>query len=86
MIHKVEVALSQEVDDPPILLVENINAPNKEPYSNMVCDSHQVVYFFVQAVLRFGKLNHCSPPVVRIQLHPTALQFSQADPIDSKPS
>ncbi|CAH2559947.1 sodium:solute symporter family transporter [Cardinium endosymbiont of Oedothorax gibbosus] len=82
LIRKVEVALSQEIDEPPRLLVEKINDPNKGPCPYIVCDIHQVVYSLVQSVLRVGKPEGSYAPVVRIQLHPTVLQFKQTDPFD----
>ncbi|WP_419241527.1 HD domain-containing protein [Cardinium endosymbiont of Nabis limbatus] len=79
---KVELALSQEVADPPRLLVEKINDTNGALCPYMVCDVNQVVYLLVQAVLRVGKRADGAAPIVSIQLHHTALQFKQADPID----
>ncbi|TSJ81357.1 MAG: HD domain-containing protein [Candidatus Cardinium sp.] len=84
LIRKVEVALSQEVPDPPRLLVEKTDHPNGACPTYMICDIHQVVYLLVQAVLRVGgKSDNGSPPMVGIQLHKTALQFKQADAIDA---
>ena len=37
---------------------------------------HQLVFALAQAALRVGKVDGASPPVVRIQLQPTALQFT----------
>ncbi|WP_342265060.1 sodium:solute symporter family transporter [Cardinium endosymbiont of Philonthus spinipes] len=82
LIRKVELALSQEVTDPPRLLVETITSANGGASPYMVCDIHQVVYLLVKAVLRVGKLQEAVRPVVRIQLHSTALQFKLADPVD----
>ncbi|TSJ80566.1 MAG: HD domain-containing protein [Candidatus Cardinium sp.] len=81
LMRKVELALSQEVTNPPRLLMEKIRGPNKEPCDYIICDINQVTYLLAQAVLQVGKLE--SAPVVRIQLHPTTLQFKQVDPIDS---
>ncbi|UWW97047.1 MAG: HD domain-containing protein [Candidatus Cardinium sp.] len=81
LMRKVELALSQELADPPRLFVEQIKKASGEPSRYIVCDINQVVYLLVQAVLRIGKLE--GSKIVRIQLHPTALQFKQADPIDS---
>ncbi|WP_342265202.1 sodium:solute symporter family transporter [Cardinium endosymbiont of Philonthus spinipes] len=82
LIRKVELALLQEVADPPRLLVETITSANGGASPYMVCDIHQVVYLLVKAVLRVGKLQEAVRPVVRIQLHSTALQFKLADPVD----
>ncbi|WP_419241606.1 sodium:solute symporter family transporter [Cardinium endosymbiont of Nabis limbatus] len=84
LMRKVELALSQEVANPPRLLVENTRAPNKAPYQHIICDINQVAYLLVQAVLRVGKLEGAI--VVRIQLHSTVLQFKQVDPIASSHS
>ncbi|WP_419241532.1 HD domain-containing protein [Cardinium endosymbiont of Nabis limbatus] len=81
LIRKVEVALSQETPDPPRLLVEKINDPSGQLTAHIVCDINQVVYLLVQAVLRVSGLAGAGPPVVRIQIHSTALKFTQADPI-----
>ncbi|WP_419241605.1 sodium:solute symporter family transporter [Cardinium endosymbiont of Nabis limbatus] len=84
LIRKVELALSQEVTNPPRLLIENTKAPNKAPCQHIICDINQVAYLLVQAVLRVGKLEGAI--VVRIQLHSTVLQFKQVDPIASSHS
>ncbi|WP_419241351.1 sodium:solute symporter family transporter [Cardinium endosymbiont of Nabis limbatus] len=81
LIHKVEVALSQEVIDPPRILLEKTNDAHK--ILSIICDINQIVYLLVQSVLRVGKIENDIPPVVRIQLHPTTLHFIQADPIDN---
>ncbi|AXI24186.1 Sodium:solute symporter family protein [Cardinium endosymbiont of Sogatella furcifera] len=83
LIRKVEVALSQEVDDPPRILVEKINDSNGTLSAYIVCDMNQIVYLLAQAILRVGNLEHASTKIVRIQLHATSLQFAQADPIDN---
>ncbi|AXI24268.1 Sodium:solute symporter family [Cardinium endosymbiont of Sogatella furcifera] len=83
LMRKVELALSQEVIDPPRLLVEKIMHPNGGPCPHIVCDINQIVYLLVQAVLRIGKLEDNTVPIVKVQLHGTTLQFKQADPIDS---
>ncbi|WP_342265141.1 sodium:solute symporter family transporter [Cardinium endosymbiont of Philonthus spinipes] len=82
LLRKVELALSQEVADPPRLLVEQASDLYEPSSGHIVCDINQVVYLLVQAVLRIGKLEEACGPVVRIQLHPTALRFKQADPVD----
>ncbi|MGI2257701.1 sodium:solute symporter family transporter, partial [Candidatus Cardinium hertigii] len=82
LIRKVEIALSQEMDDPPKILVEKIRPSNGELYSNIVCDINQVVYSLVKAVLRIGRIKGPNPSIVRIQLHPTSLQFKEVDSID----
>jgi len=82
LIRKVEVALSQEAANLPRLLIEKISNPNGEPSPYTICDIDQVVYLLVQSVLQVGKVEGSNAPVVRIQLHPTALQFKQADPIE----
>ncbi|MEF2229115.1 MAG: hypothetical protein V3581_03730, partial [Candidatus Cardinium sp.] len=83
MIRQVEIALSQEVVDPPKLLVEQVKDPSGKLCPYITCHINQVVYLLVQAVLRIGKLEQSSTPVIRIQLHPTVLQFTQVDPIDN---
>ncbi|AXI24075.1 Sodium:solute symporter family protein [Cardinium endosymbiont of Sogatella furcifera] len=84
LINKLESTLSQEVADPPRLLVEQTVDPSGVLASHMVCDVHQVVYSLVQAVLRVsGRLDGSISPIVSIQLHATALQFKRADAIDS---
>ncbi len=83
LIRKVEVALSQEVSDPPRLLVEKIDAAYGGPSHHIVCGIYQVVYLLVQAVLRVAQSSEASDRVVRIQLHKTVLQFTQADPINN---
>ncbi|WP_041546142.1 sodium:solute symporter family transporter [Cardinium endosymbiont of Encarsia pergandiella] len=80
LIHKVEFTLSQEMSDPPRLLVEKIN--NMGPLCPYItCDINQIVYLLTQAVLRVGGL--AKAPIIRLQLQATALQFKQADPIES---
>ena len=81
LMRKVELALSQEVTDPPRLLVEKIGDPNRALSPHIVCDVNQVVYLLVQVVLRVGKLAGSAAPIVSIQLRNTSLQFKQADPI-----
>ncbi|WP_419241428.1 hypothetical protein [Cardinium endosymbiont of Nabis limbatus] len=83
LMRKVEFALSQEVAHPPKLFVEHVKEPNGWPSPYMVCDINQVVYLLVQAILRVGKLEGSITPLVKVQLHTTALQFKQVDPIDS---
>ncbi|UWW97094.1 MAG: hypothetical protein NMK33_00810 [Candidatus Cardinium sp.] len=80
---EVEVALAQEVVDPPKLLVEKSHIANGGLCAHIVCDIHQVVYLLVQSVLLVGKIEQSSAPVVRIQLHPTSLKFTQSVPIDN---
>ncbi|MGI2257183.1 sodium:solute symporter family transporter [Candidatus Cardinium hertigii] len=82
LIRKVEVALSQEMSDPPKLLVEKIRSPNKEPCSEIVCDVNQLTYSLVKAILRIGKSEGPNVPIISIELHPTSLQFKQADSIE----
>ncbi|MGI2299423.1 sodium:solute symporter family transporter [Candidatus Cardinium hertigii] len=80
LIHKVEFALSQEMADPPRLLVEKIN--DMGPLCpHIICDINQVVYLLTQAVLRVGSL--ANAPIIRLQLQTTALQFKQADAVES---
>jgi len=86
MIDKVEFVLCQEVDDPPTMFVESIQGDSGIPCPYIICDIHQVIYSLVQAVLRVsGKLDGVSVPMVGIQLHTTALQFKQSDPIGDGP-
>ncbi|WP_342265534.1 sodium:solute symporter family transporter [Cardinium endosymbiont of Philonthus spinipes] len=82
LIRKVEFTLSQEVAHPPKLFVEHIKEPSEWLLPYIICDIHQVVYLLVQSILRVGKVEGSVPPVVRVKLQPTALQFKQADPID----
>ncbi|WP_223245671.1 sodium:solute symporter family transporter [Cardinium endosymbiont of Bemisia tabaci] len=82
LVRKVEIALSQEMDDPPKILVEKIRPSNGELYSDIVCDINQVVYSLVKAVLRIGRIKGPNPSIVRIELHPTSLQFKAVDSID----
>ncbi|WP_243553019.1 sodium:solute symporter, partial [Candidatus Cardinium sp. cBcalN2] len=42
LMRKVEVALSQEIGNPPRLLVEKMDSPNGEMFSYIICDIHQV--------------------------------------------
>ncbi|WP_223245664.1 sodium:solute symporter family transporter [Cardinium endosymbiont of Bemisia tabaci] len=80
LIHKVEFALSQEMADPPRLLVEKIN--DMGPLCpHIICDINQVVYLLTQVVLRVGSL--ANAPIIRLQLQTTALQFKQADAVES---
>ncbi|MGI2298885.1 sodium:solute symporter family transporter [Candidatus Cardinium hertigii] len=81
LIHKVEFALSQEMSNPPRLLVEKINGTHGPLCPDIICDVNQVVYLLIQAVLRVGSL--AKAPIIRLQLQPTALQFKQADGIES---
>ncbi|WP_223245884.1 HD domain-containing protein [Cardinium endosymbiont of Sogatella furcifera] len=83
LIRNVEVALSQEIDNPPRILLEKINDSRGTLCSYIVCDMNQIVYLLVQAILRVGNLEHASTKIVRIQLHATSLQFAQPDPIDN---
>ncbi|MGI2257695.1 sodium:solute symporter family protein, partial [Candidatus Cardinium hertigii] len=83
LIRKVEVNLSQEVDNPPKLLVKKIRLPSNPLGTDVVCDIHQVAYALVKAILRIGKQGEPISPIVKIELHPTALQFKQADAIDN---
>ncbi|WP_243018306.1 MULTISPECIES: sodium:solute symporter family protein [Candidatus Cardinium] len=79
LIRKVEVTLSQTVENPPKLLIEKISVLNQEPSPDMVCDINQVVYSLVKAILRMGRLGGTNSPVIGIHLHPTSLQLKQAD-------
>lgn len=81
LIRKVEVALSQEITDPPRILLETINDADKG--LSIIGDINQLVYLLVQSVLRIGKIENDVSPVIRIQLHSTTLHFIQADPIDN---
>ncbi|MGI2298745.1 sodium:solute symporter family transporter [Candidatus Cardinium hertigii] len=81
LMRKVEVTLSQEIEHPPKLLVKKIRAPNNPLGTDIVCDIHQVTYALVKIILRMGKLTETIPPIVKVTLHPTALQFKQADGI-----
>ncbi|MGI2298744.1 sodium:solute symporter family transporter [Candidatus Cardinium hertigii] len=81
LIRQVEVNLSQEIDHPPKLLVEDIRPPNNGLSTSIVCDIHQVTYALVKIISRMGKLTETIPPIVKVTLHPTALQFKQADGI-----
>ncbi|WP_432466139.1 sodium:solute symporter family transporter [Candidatus Cardinium hertigii] len=82
LIHKVEVALLQSIDDPPKILVEKVRPPNRELSIDIVCDINQVIYSLVKAVLRIGKLDKTNPPIINIELNPTCLQFKQSDSIN----
>ncbi|MGI2298858.1 sodium:solute symporter family transporter [Candidatus Cardinium hertigii] len=82
LIRKVEVALSQEMDNPPKILVEKIVCSNKSLSTDIVSDINQVVYLLVKAVLRIGSIDRRNRSIVKVQLHPTALQFKKADSID----
>ncbi|MGI2298304.1 sodium:solute symporter family transporter [Candidatus Cardinium hertigii] len=82
LIRKVEVALSQEMDDPPKILVENIKSPNKSLFTDIVCDINQVVYSLVKSVLRIGRIDDSNPSIVKIQLYSTSLQFKQVDSVN----
>ncbi|WP_243018254.1 MULTISPECIES: sodium:solute symporter family protein [Candidatus Cardinium] len=82
LMRKVEVALSQEIGNPPRLLVEKIDSAHVEMSPHIICDIHQVVYLLVKAVLRIGRLEGPNAPIVRIQLHSTTLRFKQVNPID----
>ncbi|MGI2257202.1 sodium:solute symporter family transporter [Candidatus Cardinium hertigii] len=82
LIRKVEVVLSQHMSDPPKILVEKISSTNQELCSEIVCDINQLTYSLVKAILRIGKSEGPNVPIVGIQLHPTSLQFKQADSID----
>ncbi|WP_243575173.1 sodium:solute symporter family transporter [Candidatus Cardinium sp. cByotN1] len=83
LMREVAIALSQEMSDPPKLLVETIKTPDKQPCTYIVCDINQVVYSLVKAVLRVGRLEGPNALIVRIQLYATALRFKQADAIDN---
>ncbi|WP_419241129.1 hypothetical protein [Cardinium endosymbiont of Nabis limbatus] len=81
LIRKVEVALFQEIIDPPRILLETINDADKS--LSIIGDINQLVYLLVQSVLRIAKIENDISPVIRIQLHPTTLHFIQVDPIDN---
>ncbi|MGI2257629.1 sodium:solute symporter family transporter [Candidatus Cardinium hertigii] len=81
LIRTVEVTLSQEIEHPPKLLVKKIRLPSNPLGTDVVCDIHQVAYALVKIILRMGKLTQTIPPIVKVALHPTALQFKQADGI-----
>ncbi|CDG50131.1 sodium:solute symporter family transporter [Cardinium endosymbiont of Bemisia tabaci] len=83
LIRTVEVSLSQEIEHPPKLLVKKIKSPSNPLATDVVCDIHQVTYALVKIILRMGKLTQTIPPIVKVALHPTALQFKQADGIGS---
>ncbi len=83
LIRKIEFALSQEVADPPRLLVEQAADAIGVPFPYITCDVNQVVYSLVKAILQVAdQLDGVGVPMVRIQLHATFLQFKQADSID----
>ncbi|WP_243518977.1 MULTISPECIES: sodium:solute symporter family protein [unclassified Candidatus Cardinium] len=87
LMREVEITLSQEINDPPKLLVETIETPDKQPCTYIVCDINQVVYSLVKAILRVGRLEGPNALIVRIQLYSTTLRFKQSDAIDnSRPS
>lgn len=81
LVRKIEVALFQEVADPPRLLIKKINTPNAALSLDIVCDIDQVTYSLVKAIISVSRLEGL--PIVRIQLHPTALQFKRADSMDN---
>lgn len=84
LLRKVEYALTQELPDPPKLFIAPIKAANGAPLSHIVCDIYQVVYLLVKAILRVSsRAEGSARPVVRLELHNTALQFKQADLIDN---
>ena len=82
LIRKVEIALYQEIDNPPKILVEKIRPPNGALHTHIVCDINQVVYSLIKAIIWISKIKESHAPIIKIQLHPTVLQFKQADPID----
>ncbi|MGI2299593.1 sodium:solute symporter family transporter [Candidatus Cardinium hertigii] len=86
LIRQVEENLSQEVDHPPKLLVKKIRSPNNALTTDIVCDIHQVTYALVKAILRIGKQVETISPIVKVALHPTALQFKQSNGIDNSSS
>lgn len=82
LIRKVEFALTQEIADPPKLLIEKVSNFEGVLSSHITCDIHQVVYSLVKVILRVGSTSDSpSLSMVKIQLHNTFLQFKQADPI-----
>lgn len=83
LIRKVEMALYQQMTDPPGILVQKMNNNNQKLSPRIICDVNQIVYALVKSILTIAKLPTQDRPIITIQLQPTAFQFKQANAIDN---